>query len=74
MTVTNGQEAAESASVQTREEAHAGLADKFAEWGWTPAAMRAAERTFGPESPVADLMESRASGRQGEADGLEAGT
>ena len=74
MTVTNGWEATQPASVQTRGEAHASLADKFAAEGWTPEAMRAAERTFGPESPVADLMESRASGRQGEADGLEAGT
>ena len=74
MNLTNSQEAGRPVSVQTREEAHAGLADKFAEWGWTPEAMRAAERTFSPESPVADLMESRASGRQGEADGLEAGT
>ncbi len=61
-------------SAQTREEGYAALADKFADHGWTPETMRAAEHTFGPESPVADAMESRVAGRQAEADGPEAGS
>jgi hypothetical protein len=71
MTVTNGDQ---PASVQTREEGHAYLADKFAGYGWTPEEMRAAEHTFGPESPVAGAMESRAAGRQAEAGEAEAGS
>ena len=67
-------EAARPAGVQTRGEAHAALAGKFAGQGWTPEAMRAAERTFGPESPVADAMENRAAGRQAEAGEPEAGS
>jgi hypothetical protein len=74
MTVTNDHEAAQPADVQTREEGHAWLADKFAELGWSPGEMRAAEREFSPESPVADLMESRAAARQAEAAEPEAGS
>ena len=68
------QDAGRTASAQTRGEAHAALAGNFAGWGWTPEAMRAAERTFGPESPVADAMENRAAGRQAEAGEPEAGS
>jgi hypothetical protein len=64
--LTNSQEAAQP--VQTREDGHAYLADKFSGYGWTPEAMRAAEHTVGPESPVADLMESRAAGHQAAAE------
>ena len=74
MNLTNSQAAAQPTSVQTRGEAHTVLADTFADRGWTPEAMRAAERTFGPESPVADAMESRAAGRQAEAGESEAGS
>lgn len=72
MTVTNGQEAAQPASVQTRKEGHAYLAAQFTHI--TPAEMRAAEQAVTGSSPVADLMESRETGRQAAADGPEAGT
>ena len=67
------QDAGRTAGVQTREEANAALAGNFAGCGWTPEAMRAAERMFGPESPVAAAMESSPAGRQAEAGELEAG-
>jgi hypothetical protein len=70
MKLANGQGAGQG-SAQTREEAHAALADRFAGGGWTPAGIRAAEHAFSPESPVADAME--ASSRQAEADSPEAG-
>lgn len=72
MTVTNGQEATEPASAQTREQAYDWLAAQLTHI--TPAEMRAAEHTFSLESPVADRMESRAAGRQAEGDDPEAGS
>jgi hypothetical protein len=72
--LTKGQEATQPASIQTREEGHAWLADKFAGLGWTPEVMRAAELTLSPEAPVADAMERRAAGRQAGAGEPEAGS
>ena len=70
--LTNGQEAGQPASTQTREQAYDWPAAQFPH---IPAEeMRVAELTFGAESPVADRMESREAGRQAEGDGPEAGS